>query len=69
MEETFIKEQFLLYKYLLSMAVHEERVLPTSCAKYANIKSVCSQLKKQGRGMWRVSKKHRIDTTYIIREA
>ncbi|MCQ2311592.1 MAG: hypothetical protein MJZ64_07590 [Paludibacteraceae bacterium] len=69
MAETFIKEQFLLYKYLLSMAVREERHLPTSCAKYANIRSVCSQLKKQGRGVWSVSKKHCIDTTHIIREA
>lgn len=69
MAETFIKEQFLLYKYLQSMAVNEERILPTSCAKYATIRSVCSQLKKQGKGLWHVSKKHRIDTTYIKREA
>lgn len=69
MAETFFREQFLLYKYLLSMAVNEQRILPTSCAKYSTIKSVCSQLKKQGHGVWKVSKKHMVDTTHIIREA
>lgn len=68
MAETFFREQFLLYKYLKSMVVQEERTLPTKLAKYSTIKSVCCQLKKQGHGVWKVSKKHMVDTTHIIRE-
>lgn len=44
-------------KYLLSMRVGEERTVLTRVCKYESIKSVASQLKKQGCGLWKVSKK------------
>ncbi len=44
-------------KYLLSMKVGEQRTLLTRTHSYASIKSVASQLKKQGCGLWKVSKK------------
>lgn len=65
----YFKQTFLLNKFLLSMEIGKGCSIATSQSRYSTIKSVCSQLKKQGLGVWRVSKKHCIDTTYIIREA
>ena len=44
-------------KYLLSMKVGEQRTLLTRACKYESIKSVASQLKYRGCGLWKVSKK------------
>ena len=44
-------------KYLLSMRVGEERTVLTRVCKYESIKSVASQLKRDGLGVWKVSKK------------
>lgn len=53
----FENVHFCVRKYLLSFFVGEERLLPVSKCKYANIKSNCSQLKAQGVGEWKVTKK------------
>lgn len=66
--ESFIKEHFLLHKYLLSMEVGKTCSLTTSRCPYNTIKSVCYQLKKQGKGVWKVTKKHCISSTSITRE-
>lgn len=65
--ESFIKEHFLLNKFLLSMGVGECRSIEAARCAYTNIKSVCCQLKKQGKGEWSVSKKHCVGSTLITR--
>lgn len=55
-----MKNEYYMFqprKYLLSMKIGDERTLLTRDCKYESIKSVASQLKKQGCGLWKVSKK------------
>jgi hypothetical protein len=44
-------------KYLLSMKVGIPRTVQSRVCKYESIKSVASQLKRDGLGVWKVSKK------------
>ena len=60
-------ENFKSRKWLLSMFVGEERILPASKAKYRNIKTTTHQLKLLGLGEWSCSKKRLGDYTRIRR--
>lgn len=53
----FEVKHFLSRKWLQSMAQGEERTLPEHKCSYTSIRCTCSQLKKMGRGVWKVSKK------------
>lgn len=60
----FENYHFLSRKWLMSMVVGEERLLPVRQCKYDNIKSSAWQLKKMGLGEWRCSKKGGIGDSF-----
>ncbi len=68
MENRFEVKHFLTRKWLLSLEVNKPEMLPVASCSYHSLKSTCSQLKKDGVGEWKVSKKHCLSTqTRVMR--
>ena len=57
MASIFETQHFLVRKWLLSFVEGEERLLPVTKLPYQNLKATCVQMKRIGKGEWKVSKK------------
>ena len=73
MKEEFVKNHFLVRKFLRKMAVGDRKYVPNGKCSYNNLKATAHQLKQFGEGVWRVSKKNRAlqgfsDGAWVTRE-
>ena len=67
MANNFVVKHFLVRKWLLDFEVGEVRQMDVEVCRYVNMKSTISQMKRMGKGEWKISKKHMSSTYEVTR--